>query len=146
MALRGILRTDLDQGRQLQQRRSAIRGRRSSRTNGAVSHMALRVGRGLFRLWLVLSVLWIGGVGVVTWRTFPVIPEWAVVCERPFDPDAFLADKPQPPCTLFERVKAQLVDDDGRAAIQSAILLAFLPPAFVLALGSALVWAIRGFR
>ena len=24
--------------------------------------MALRLGRGLFRLWLVLSVLWIGGV------------------------------------------------------------------------------------
>jgi hypothetical protein len=25
--------------------------------------LALRVARGLFRLWLVLSVLWIGGVG-----------------------------------------------------------------------------------
>ena len=36
--------------------------------------MALRVARGLFRLWLVLSVLWIGGVGVVTWRTFPEEP------------------------------------------------------------------------
>jgi hypothetical protein len=33
--------------------------------------MALRVARGLFRLWLVLSVLWIGGVGVATWWTFP---------------------------------------------------------------------------
>jgi hypothetical protein len=33
--------------------------------------MALRVARGLFRLWLVLSVLWIGGVGVVTWREYP---------------------------------------------------------------------------
>jgi hypothetical protein len=51
--------------------------------------MVLRVARGLFRLWLVLSVLWIGGVGVVTWR---------------------------------------------------------VPPAFLLALGSALVWAFRGFR
>jgi len=38
--------------------------------------MALRIARGLFRLWLVLSVLWIGGVAVVTWRTFPPeIPE-----------------------------------------------------------------------
>jgi hypothetical protein len=27
----------------------------------------LRVARGLFRLWLVLSVLWIGGVAVETW-------------------------------------------------------------------------------
>jgi hypothetical protein len=30
--------------------------------------MALRIGRGLFRLWLVLSVLWIGGVAAVTWQ------------------------------------------------------------------------------
>ena len=29
-------------------------------------HMSLRVARGLFRLWLVLSVLWIGGVGITT--------------------------------------------------------------------------------
>src|SRR5262249_60083379 len=49
-------------------RRPAIGGKRSSRTNGAVSHMALRVAHGLFRLWLVLSVLWIGGGGVVAWR------------------------------------------------------------------------------
>ena len=33
--------------------------------------MVLRVARGLFRLWLVLSVLWIGGVGIATWWTFP---------------------------------------------------------------------------
>jgi|SRR6516162_6881968 hypothetical protein len=39
-----------------------------------VLNVALRVARGLFRLWLVLSVLWVGGVGVATWWTFP--PEW----------------------------------------------------------------------
>jgi len=33
--------------------------------------MALRVARGLFRLWLVLSALWVGGVDVVTWREYP---------------------------------------------------------------------------
>jgi hypothetical protein len=114
--------------------------------------MALRVARGLFRLWLILSVLWIGGVGVVTWRTFPVIPDWAIECERPkvdFDPDAFLADKPQPqaPCPWLEWVKAQLImDKEQRAALQSAILLALVPPALVLAFGSALTWALRGFR
>ena len=56
--------------------------------------MALRVARGLFRLWLVLSVLWIGGV-------------------------------------VF---------------VRHGILLALVPPAFVLALGLALVWASKGFR
>jgi hypothetical protein len=52
--------------------------------------MALRVARGLFRLWLVVSVLWIAGVGVVTWRTFPVIPEWATspsICDLPVTND-----------------------------------------------------------
>jgi len=33
--------------------------------------MALRVARGLFRLWLVLSVLWIGWEGYTTWQNFP---------------------------------------------------------------------------
>jgi hypothetical protein len=111
--------------------------------------MALRVARGLFRLWLVLSALWIGGVGFVTGQTFPVMPEWAIECERPFDPDAYLAGKPQPeaPCPWLARVKARLVmDEEQRATIQSAILLALVPPAFMLALGSALVWAIKGFR
>jgi hypothetical protein len=53
--------------------------------------MAFRVARGLFRLWLVLSVLWIVG-GAVALREFPVTPDWAIECERPkldFDPDAF---------------------------------------------------------
>jgi hypothetical protein len=44
--------------------------------------MALRVARGLFRMWLVLSVLWIGGVGIATWRTFPV-PVLPSICDLP---------------------------------------------------------------
>jgi len=107
--------------------------------------MALRVARGLFRLWLVLSVLWIGGVGVVTWRTFPVIPEWATlpsICEIPANERSEDWD-----CSWLQRVKAQVVmDKEQRAAIQSAVVLALVPPAFLLALGSALVWAFRGFR
>jgi hypothetical protein len=114
--------------------------------------MALRFARGLFRLWLILSVLWIGGVGVVTWWTFPWTPEWAIIeCERPkleFDPDAYLAGKPQPqaPCPWLERVKAHTGFEEQRAAIQHGIFLALVLPAFLLALGSALVWAFRGFR
>lgn len=46
------------------------------------------------------------------------------------------------------RVKEQLVfmDKGQRAATQHGILLAIIPPAFVLALGSALVWALKCFR
>ena len=88
----------------------------------------MRVARGLFRLWLVLSVLWIGGVGVVTWRTFPsdeVGVAWSIV----LDPEA-------PDWALGSAEKA----------VRFATFLALIPPAFVLALGSALVWAFRGFR
>jgi hypothetical protein len=54
--------------------------------------MALRVARGLFRLWLVLSVLWIGGLGIVTWQHFPV--DLSVTPGKPsaeFNPDEYLA-------------------------------------------------------
>src|SRR6266545_2014516 len=91
-----------------------LANRQAKRTEG--HHMALRVVRGLFRLWLVLSVLWIGGVGVMTWPAF--------------DPDAYLEGRPQP----------------IRWSAAEAALLSFAPPAFMLALGSALVWAFRGFR
>jgi hypothetical protein len=102
--------------------------------------MALRFACGLFRLWLILSVLWIGGVGYVTWQEFP--EDWGandpIVEEAPskprsdqFDPKKWLASK---------------ATEERRSAIWHASLLAFLPPAFVPALGSALVWAFRGFR
>jgi hypothetical protein len=94
----------------------------------------------LFRLWLVLSVLWIGGVGVVTWDSLPPAYEnpksWgAVPVEKEntteFNPDKFLASASA---------------EERRSAIWHASLLAVVPPSFVLALGSALVWAFRGFR
>jgi hypothetical protein len=82
--------------------------------------MALRVARGLFRLWLVLSVLW---VGVVTWWTFPSAL-------------SMLLDPEVPPWAV----------EPARDAVWFATLLALIPPAFVLALGAALLWAFRGFR
>ena len=112
--------------------------------------MALRIARGLFRLWLVLSVLWIGGVGVVTWRTFPV-SELPSYCDLPANERSEDVD-----CSWLGRVKSYLEHLDPRIpywafgpereATWFAILLALAPPAFVLALGKALVWALRGFR
>jgi hypothetical protein len=106
--------------------------------------MALRVARGLFRLWLVLSVLWIGGVGYVTWRDFP--QEWVASEGEP--PDWAKSVKPGPEVTDPELLKLlnTPIAELRRSVIWHASLLAFLPPAFMLALGSALVWALRGFR
>ena len=88
--------------------------------------MALRVAPRLFRLWLVLSVLWIGGVGVIAWPNVR-LNDWVL-------PSGFV---------LPGEVEAT---NERRAAIQSAVLVAFLPPAIVLALGWGLIRAVKGFR
>jgi hypothetical protein len=48
-----------------------------------------------------------------------------------FNPDEFLAFK---------------VAEERREAIRFASVVAIVPPILLLALGSALVWAFRGFR
>ena len=100
----------------------------------------MRIARGLFRLWLVLSVLWIAGVGIVTWQWLPADkiiwpgdPPRAV-----FDPNYYLADRSKP------YLKSR--DIERREAVHFAVVLALLPPAFLLALGSALLWVFRGFQ
>ena len=103
--------------------------------------MALRIARGLFRLWLVLSVLWIGGVGYVTWKNFPE-SEWVSTCDLPANERSNDSH-----CSWLARVKAEFVmDDEQHAAIQHGILWGLLPPAFILALGWTMAWAFRGFR
>jgi hypothetical protein len=152
--------------------------------------MALRIGRGLFRLWLVLSVLWIGGVGAVTWWTFPMdywvgangeeLPSIAElnaalpksdpktkIVEFEGQRHEFPADATDAEIAAALEGTSRLVTDpallaqlnkpdpsqsyqvardkERRAAVQLAAILT-LVPAFLLALGSALVWAFRGFR
>jgi hypothetical protein len=45
--------------------------------------MAIRIARGLFRLWIVLSVLWIGCVGAITWGQY-VYYEPISGCSTPY--------------------------------------------------------------
>jgi hypothetical protein len=104
--------------------------------------MAFRVARGLFRLWLVLSVLWIGGVGVMTWQTLPSSSDQAVELElqtlEKKTPRGFRL----PPWEAYSLAhKAVLYRH-----LWDASVLALGPPVFLLALGSGLLWAFRGFR
>jgi hypothetical protein len=105
--------------------------------------MALRVARGLFRLWLVLSVLWIGGVGVVTWREYP--GDWVRICAEGERPSIGGCIPPLPPGYTLRDVNFTQPFWEA-PAIHRGIVLAVVPPAFVLALGSALIWTVRGFR
>jgi len=96
-------------------------------------------------------VLWISGVGVATWRTFPVYGTtifWDAILNLGIlvpEKEKQLAERapweeelPDAPWTI-----AQIKQ---RQAVQFATVLALVPPVFVLALGTAFVWAFRGFR
>lgn len=89
--------------------------------------MARRVARGLFRVWLVLSSLWIVGVIVVTLLRFPALSPWWTPEGGMFD------DIPDAP-GWYQKV------------IQGAAEVALIPPALSLVVGAALGWAIKGFR
>jgi hypothetical protein len=103
--------------------------------------MALRVARGLFRLWLVLSMVWVAGVGVHTWRTFPSYEPYV------YDSDTFLGELRGDIAPRFPaREEPAVVAVVKRHAVIQSVIRAVVPPFFVLALGSALVWAFRGFR
>jgi hypothetical protein len=143
--------------------------------------MALRISRGLFRLWLVASVLWVGAVGVAKWEAYANDPiAWGAIpialnflsptsgpCgvvtstglfdDIPVTPGAGstiplriqtrdCVTHEFPAGTSNEVIKHALKGYIARQAIQSAALLGFVPPAFMLVIGSALIWAFRGFR
>jgi hypothetical protein len=120
----------------------------------------MRIARGLFRIWLVLSVLWVGAVGIVAWPWLP--PEYnpSAKFAPPFGPDAYLSSPPagqeksfdpdqylrSEPSKPYEVVTEPPKTAPRWEATQKAAMEAFIPPTFVLVLGSALGWALRGFR
>jgi hypothetical protein len=117
--------------------------------------MAWRIARGLFRIWLVLSVIWIVAVGTVAWNYLPSATKAAdVATAPPFDPSKPYVVVPDglpddwfcetgkkpgpsgcPPTSVSERWQF----------VQAAAEIAFLPPALALLIGAALSWAFRGF-
>ena len=81
--------------------------------------MTLQVARGLFRLWLVLSVLWIGGVGVVTWPAFDPA-KLAATKDAPytgyFDPDAGRQPRTVPTASTIVRASTASTSELRNAA------------------------------
>jgi hypothetical protein len=119
--------------------------------------MALQIARGLFQLWLILSLLWIGAVGII-WRELP----WASAFhQNDAPPIAQDAEREAPAMRRVQSADGVIHEfpagtDDAaidRAmkeyarwrAIQFAAMVTLTPPAFVLVAGWAFVWAFRGF-
>lgn len=125
--------------------------------------MALRVARGLFRLWFVLSILWIGAVAVMSWSALPVAPperdvatpredESIYVVVGPDGKEYRIAAPKDATNDLIETIAQIKLGPKIRCnaavwdIIESALKLAFIPPIVVLAIGSVFAWAFRGFR
>ena len=56
----------------------------------------MRIGRGIFRLWVVASVLWVLFVGIMTWQKWP-LDYWTIPGEGP----VFALDAPITPLPEF---------------------------------------------
>ena len=90
--------------------------------------MAVRVARGLFRLWVVLSVLWVAGVGATS-----------LIFDQP------VIDYVRLESTFDNCINAEKADECAALLRRVAPWLALIPPIVVLAIGGALTWAFRGF-
>jgi hypothetical protein len=121
---------------------------------------AMTIGRGLLRLWVVLSACWVLAIGASTWSTLRIdalvpVPEFATEGTnadlfKPVDPEEVgwgvsipfdcLSNDPRTPprkCYLEDHSK------ERAKQIKDGAVLAFVPPIVVLVLGLAFV---SGYR
>jgi hypothetical protein len=130
--------------------------------------MTRRIGRGLLRLWLVVSIVWIGAIGTLTWSTLtPVVtgmsdaefaeynpPQKKPVAgmfddlipqaapKPPFDPTKPYQVWPGTP--VFSAAEFSVVK--RHEEIKTGVEVALIPPMVLLMLGLAGGWVVRGFR
>jgi hypothetical protein len=130
--------------------------------------MANRVARGLFRLWLVLSVLWCCVLIAMTWKQFvyfvpiapgkPALQETSNICSQASTATAcadllkVAGKNPYAAWDLKWDDKGWNFPDDTTMRLGSIeweyvpLLAIFGVPAFMLAIGATLGWAFSGFR
>ena len=80
--------------------------------------------------WLIISLIWFGMVGYRTWHDMPL--------------DDWLSEPSG--SQLSDAVNLLLYNPVARAVVVHSIVLAVIPPIFVLACAWMLIWAVREFR
>ena len=109
----------------------------------------MTIARGLFRLWVVASLTWVGAVGAVTWETLPQdYPQNLLPCEERGSCTGTLDDAPdwQPGGGFDPTRPYRMVSNPERpVALKRAGFLALTPPVVILLFGAALFWVARGF-
>lgn len=121
----------------------------------------MNIRRGLFRLWLVGSSLWAVAIGLITLNTWPhdvCVDPLAWSRAQPIDPCIAASSPsgfdPSPPqldrngLPQFDPNRPYIVEkaSERRNVVVNASIVALVPPATFLIIGSALLWAFRGFR
>lgn len=94
--------------------------------------MPTQVARNLFRLWLVLSLVWIGGVAFQTWRDVPR-DDWVRT-----DINELSGAEIAPPVGIFHPL--------ARVFVEHGVKVALIPPSIVLVSGFVFIWAAKRFR
>ena len=100
--------------------------------------------RGLLRLWLLASVLWIALVGwlyvseiTIALQSSPVVAE-----AKPPGAASSMTKEDNP----FLSMKRSRYDKKPESMLPGIARAAFLPPLLLLALGVMFGWALRGFK
>jgi hypothetical protein len=121
--------------------------------------MRVRFAAGLFRLWIVLTVLWLGAAGTYIAVSYQNTPQHHLIkgrvafddlipvyehCWRSSDGktvgiDDFISDEDMTRILECER------DVDRWLTVRNGVLIALCIPIIILVVGWGLVWAFRGF-
>ena len=88
--------------------------------------------RGLFRLWLVLSLCWIAGVGVYAWTQEPGLSSLQFGYE--------IASSPE------KQNEREIVGGLNAALAKRYVAYVLLPPLITLALGLVGAWVVTAFE
>ena len=118
----------------------------------------MRVAAGLFRLWVVLSVLWLAATGVYTVVSCQSAPEHDLTRGPIFDDlvpayEHCWKSSDGKKVNANERIHIEALTQiaecervvDRRGIVQNDILIALGIPIAILIIGWGLVWAFRGF-
>ena len=96
--------------------------------------------RGLLRLWVALSVLWIVAVVVVTWQALPI---GGLLSDQEVGVDL---GKPVPWSAVRVFFSKEFDSYEAKLTMKRGALIALILPLLALPIGAAFVWVVRGFR
>jgi hypothetical protein len=110
----------------------------------------MRIARGLFLLWLVVSVVWIAGVGTSTWLSYAVPQR---VADETASQSTGKFIEVRTPDGMIHQFTADTASDVVDRTMrnywlwheaENAAKVGLIPP--VLVIGSALGWTLKGFK